>query len=101
MSEHVTSYRTISGLQAWTAALASALFTAGLVDMVKTTCQPHVGGVALVGGLVLCLVSTALAAHGALKVRTRTAWALCFALGLLAALMASSMFVLMLMCGGI
>jgi len=96
-----TLYRTISRLQAWTAVLASALFTVGLVDMVTTACRPHVGGAALVGGLVLCLASAALGAYGALEVRTRTAWFLCFALGLLAALMAVSIIVLMLMCGGI
>lgn len=101
MSERATLYRTVSRLQAWAAAFGSALFTAGLVDMVKTACRPHVAGVSLVGGLVLCLASAGLGAYGALEVRTSTAWVLCFALALLAALMASSMGVLMLMCGGI
>lgn len=101
MSERALRYRATSRAQAWSAAVSSALFTAGLVDMVETTCRPHFGGAALLAGLVLCVASTAIGAYGASQARTAVAWTLCIALALFTGLMVLSNFVLILMCGGI
>ena len=101
MRERASRYRATARVQAWSAAVSSVLFTAGLVDMVETTCRPHFGGSALLAGLVLCVASTAIGAYGAIQARTTVAWMLFIALVLLTGLMMLSNFVLVLMCGGI